>query len=150
MTDLLLACLHHLVVFSLVTIPAIELAQMRGRVCSAKVQHLARFDATYGVLAGLTLSIGFARILWGAKGAAFFLGNPIFWAKIAFFALAGLASIVPTLRLLRWKRAARHDLHFVVPEGDLASTRRWLVAELTLFVPIPLFAAAMARGVGLP
>ena len=28
-------------------------------------------------------------------------------------------------------------------------TRRWLTVELALFVPIPLLAAAMARGIGL-
>ncbi len=37
----------------------------------------------------------------------------------------------------------------MVAEPLLASTRRWLKAELALFVPIPLLAAAMARGVGL-
>ena len=149
MTDLLLACLHHLVVFALVAIPAAELALMRGQLGPVRVAHLARLDAAYGVLAGLILAIGFGRVFLGAKGSDFFLHNPVFWAKLAFFALAGLASAVPTVRLLRWKKAARHDAGFRVPEPLLASTRRWLTVELALFVPIPLLAAAMARGVGL-
>ena len=148
-TDLLLACLHHLVVFSLVAIPAAELALMRGRLGTARVAHLARLDAMYGLLAMLILAIGFGRVFWGAKGSAFFLHNPVFWTKIGFFALVGLVSIVPTVRLLRWKKAAARDAGFVVPEPDVASTRRWLTVELALFVPIPLLAAAMARGVGL-
>jgi putative membrane protein len=149
MTDLLLACLHHLVVFSLVAVPAAELALMRGQVGALRVRHLAALDATYGALAGLILAIGFGRVFWGAKGAAFFLGNPVFWAKIAFFALVGLASVVPTMRVLRWKKSVRRDAAFTVAESDLASMRRWLAVELALFVPIPLLAAAMARGVGL-
>ena len=149
MTDLLLACLHHLVVFALVTIPAVELALMRGSVGAVRVAHLARLDAAYGVLAGLILVIGFGRVFHGAKGPDFFLHNPVFWAKLSFFALVGLVSAVPTVRLLRWKKAARRDASFVVPEPLLASTRRWLTVELALFVPIPLLAAAMARGVGL-
>jgi putative membrane protein len=149
MTDLLLACLHHLVVFSLVTVPAVELALMRGQVNALRIRHLAWLDAAYGVLAGLILVIGFGRVFHGAKGPDFFLHNPVFWAKIAFFALVGLVSIVPTVRVLRWKKAVRHDAAFVALPAELASTRRWLTIELCLFVPIPLLAAAMARGVGL-
>ena len=148
-TDLLLACLHHLVVFSLVAIPAAELALMRGQLGAVRVAHLARLDAMYGLLAMLILAIGFGRVFWGAKGSAFFLHNPVFWAKIGFFALVGLVSVVPTVRLLRWKKAVQRDAGFVVPEPDVAGTRRWLTVELALFVPIPLLAAAMARGVGL-
>jgi putative membrane protein len=149
MTDLLLACLHHLVVFSIVTIPAVELALMRGQANALRIRHLARLDAAYGVLAGLILAIGFGRVFHGAKGPEFFLRNPVFWAKIALFALVGLVSIVPTARVLRWKKAIRRDAAFVAAPDELASTRRWLVAELCLFVPIPWLAAAMARGVGL-
>lgn len=148
-TDLLLACLHHLVVFSLVAAPAAELALMRGTMGAPRLRHVARLDAIYGVLAMLILAIGFGRVFHGAKGPAFFLHNPVFWAKLAFFAAVGLVSIVPTVRVLRWKRAVARDAAFVVAEGDLASTRAWLKIELALFVPIPLLAAAMARGVGL-
>jgi putative membrane protein len=149
MTDLLLACLHHLVVFAIITIPAVELALMRGQANALRIRHLARLDAAYGVLAGLILVIGFGRVFHGAKGPDFYLHNPVFWAKIAFFALVGGVSIVPTLRMLRWKKAVRRDPAFAAPPGELAGTRRWLTAELCLFVPIPLLAAAMARGVGL-
>ena len=148
-TDLLLACLHHLVVFSLVAIPAAELALMRGPLGAVRVAHIARLDAMYGLLAMLILAIGFGRVFWGAKGSAFFLHNPVFWAKLSFFALVGLVSSVPTVRLLRWRKATRRDAGFVVAEADVASTRRWLTVELALFVPIPLLAAAMARGIGL-
>ena len=148
-TDLLLACLHHLVVFSLVAIPVAELALMRGPVGAGRLAPLGRLDALYGLLAMLILAIGFGRVFWGAKGSAFFLHNPVFWAKLSVFALVGLVSVVPTVRILRWRRAARREAGFVVPEPELASTRRWLQGELALFVPIPLLAAAMARGVGL-
>ncbi len=149
MTDLLLACLHHLVVFSIVTIPAVELALMRGRADALRIRHLARLDSIYGLLAVLILVIGFGRVFHGAKGPAFFLQNPVFWAKIAFFALVGLVSVVPTLRVLRWRKAVSRDAAFIVAPHELAGTRRWLVVELCLFVPIPLLAAAMARGFGL-
>ena len=148
-TDLLLACLHHLVVFSLVAIPAVELALMRGPVAAPRIAQLGRLDAAYGLLAMAILAIGFARVFWGAKGSAFYLHNPVFWAKLGFFALAGLASAVPTVRILRWRKAVARAPGFAVAQADVASTRRWLGVELALFVPIPLLAAAMARAVGL-
>ena len=148
-TDLLLACLHHLVVFSLVAIPAVELALMRGPVTAPRIAQLGRLDAAYGLLAMAILAIGFARVFWGAKGSAFYLHNPVFWAKLGFFALAGLASAVPTVRILRWRKAVARAPGFAVAQADVASTRRWLGVELALFVPIPLLAAAMARAVGL-
>ena len=148
-TDLLLAGLHHLVVFSLVAVPAAELALMRGTLDAPRIRHVARLDAIYGLLAMLILVIGSGRVFHGAKGADFYLHNPFFWTKLAFFAAVGLVSIVPTVRVLRWKKAAARDADFVVAQGDLANTRRWLTIELALFVPIPLLAAAMARGVGL-
>ena len=149
LADLLLACLHHLVVFLLVTIPAVELALLRGAVGALRIRHVARLDALYGLLAMLILVIGSGRVFHGAKGADFYLHNPVFWAKLAFFAAVGLVSIVPTVRVLRWKKAAARDAAFVVADAELASTRAWLKIELALFVPIPLLAAAMARGVGL-
>lgn len=148
-TDLLLACLHHLLVFSLVAVPAAELALMRGAMGAPRIGHVARLDAIYGVLAMLILAIGFGRVFHGAKGSDFYVHNPVFWAKLAFFAAVGLVSAVPTVRVLRWKKASARDAAFVVAEGELADTRRWLKIELALFVPIPLLAAAMARGVGL-
>jgi putative membrane protein len=35
-----------------------------------------------------------------------------------------------------------------VPEAELASVRTYLRAEMTIFILIPIFAAAMARGYG--
>ena len=130
-------------------VPAAELALMRGTMGALRIRHVARLDALYGLLAALILAIGFGRVFHGAKGSDFYLHNPVFWAKLACFAAVGLVSIVPTVRVLRWKRAAARDAAFVAADAELASTRRWLAVELALFVPIPLLAAAMARGVGL-
>ena len=148
-TDLLLACLHHLVVFSLVAIPAAELALMRGAAGAPRVAQLARLDAVYGLLATAILAIGFGRVFWGAKGSAFFLHNPVFWAKLGCFLLVGLVSALPTLRFVRWKKQQRADPGFAPAPVEVALVRRWIATELALFVPIPLLAAAMARGYGL-
>ncbi|MGN6525081.1 MAG: DUF2214 family protein [Burkholderiaceae bacterium] len=148
-TDLLLALAHHALAFTLLALIAVEFALLHKSVAPAMVRTLASLDAAYGATAGLLVVVGFGRVFKGAKGAEFFLHNPVFWAKLAFFLAVGLVSIAPTLRFLRWKRALRADAGFSPPAAEVAGTRRWLLAELVLFVPIPLLAAAMARGVGL-
>lgn len=142
--DAALAIAHHLVVFSLVAALVAEMVLMAGAPDTRRLQQLGRLDAAYGALAGLVVAAGFTRAVFGAKGWAFYAGNPVFWAKIGTFALVGLLSIVPTVRLLRWRRAG------TLPDAQSwQSTRAWLHAELALLVLIPVFAVLMARGVGL-
>lgn len=150
MTDLALAIVHHLIVFGIAAVLAAELALMRPSAMSPQtVRLLGRFDAVYGGLALAILIIGFARVWFGAKGADFYLHNPVFWAKIGAFGVVGLVSIKPTLRILAWQKAAKLDAAFVPPTEEIAGLRRLLLAEIHVFALIPVFAAAMARGIGL-
>jgi putative membrane protein len=149
MPDLVLAILHHLLILSLAGLLSIEIALVRPGVSGAKLKDLGAIDAAYGATAGLILAVGFGRVYWGAKGSAFYLENPVFWAKIAAFAVVGLLSIPPTLAVLKWRKQAKADPAFTPPTAEIARTRRVLVLELAVFALIPIFAAAMARGYGL-
>jgi putative membrane protein len=149
MTDLVLACLHHLLVFGVAAVIAAELATVRPGLSGAGLKRLAIVDAHYGLLAALIIVIGVLRVNFGAKGAAFYVSNPVFWAKMGAFALVGLLSVSPTLRIMGWRRLARADPAFALPAEEVDKVRRFLVAEVCVFALIPLFAAAMARGVGL-
>ncbi|EEF21873.1 conserved hypothetical protein, partial [Ricinus communis] len=87
MTDLVLAIVHHLIVFGIASALAAELALMRPAAMSPQtVRLLGRFDAAYGIMALAILVVGFLRVKYGAKGAGFYMHNPMFWAKIAAFA----------------------------------------------------------------
>jgi putative membrane protein len=149
MTDLLLACAHHGLVFALLGLLAAELAIVARGVRSADVRVLASLDGLYGMMAMGIIAIGFGRVFMGAKGSGFFLHNPVFWAKLGCFLLVGLVSALPTLRFVRWKKQQRADPGFAPAPVEVALVRRWIATELALFVPIPLLAAAMARGYGL-
>jgi putative membrane protein len=149
MTDLVLAVLHHLLVFGLAGIIAAELASVRPGLNAAALKRIAVIDAHYGALAVLILIVGFLRVFYGAKGPTAYLPNPVFWAKIGAFAVVGLLSIRPTLRILAWRRSAKADAAYGVPEAEVKMVRRFLIAEVAVFAFIPVFAAAMARGVGL-
>ena len=149
MLDLLLAVLHHLIVFGLAAVLAAELALMRPAAMSpGTVRLLGRFDAAYGMLSLAILAVGAVRVWHGAKGADFYLQNPMFWAKIAAFGAVGLLSIRPTMRIAAWQKALKADAAFVPQQEDVGKLRRIMLAEVHVFALIPIFAAAMARGVG--
>jgi putative membrane protein len=147
-TDLVLAITHNLLVFSLAGILAAELAMIRPGLAGAGLKRLGIIDAHYGLIAGLIIAVGFARVFYGIKGPDFYLGNHTFWAKIAAFLVVGLLSAIPTVRILQWRRRAKTEPDFAITAADVAGVRRFLVAEVALFALIPIFAAAMARGYG--
>jgi putative membrane protein len=149
MSDFLLAAVHHLIVFGIASVLAAEIALMRPAAMSPHtVRLLGRFDAVYGGLAMAILVAGFARVWFGAKGPDFYLHNPMFWAKIGAFLVVGLVSIRPTLRILAWQKAAKADAAFVPAAQEIGALRRQLLIEIHVFALIPVFAAAMARGIG--
>lgn len=149
MIDFLLASFHHLIVFGIASVLAAELALMRPAAMSPHtVRLLGRFDAVYGWLAMAILVVGFARVWFGAKGPDFYLHNPMFWAKIGAFLVVGLVSIRPTLRILAWQKVLKLNTAFVPAVQEIGAVRRQLLIEIHVFALIPIFAAAMARGIG--
>lgn len=142
MLDLVLAILHHLLVFGLLAILTAELMLVKPGMDARTVARVGAIDIAYGAVAGLILLVGFARAGMAAKGWVFYGHNGFFWAKMAVFLLIGLLSVPPTIAYFRWKKAG--------PPGDaqVAGVRRFLHAEAGLFVLLPVFAAAMARGYG--
>ncbi|MDP3747972.1 MAG: DUF2214 family protein [Phenylobacterium sp.] len=149
MTDLVLAIAHHLLVFALAAILAFELAMIRPGLAGADLKRLGMIDLHYGMIAGLILAVGFARVFLGVKGPDAYLGNWAFWAKIAAFLVVGVLSVQPTIRIAGWRRTAKAEPGFALTGDHVASVRGFLIAELAIFAPIPAFAAAMARGYGL-
>jgi putative membrane protein len=146
--DWTLASLHHLAIFALAAILAFELAVTAGTIDATAARRLAGIDAWYGIVAALVVAAGVARVFLGAKGAAYYAGNYLFWAKMAVFALIGGLSALPTLQIIRWRRAARGDPEFRAPARALALVRRVLLLEAALFALLPILAAGMARGFG--
>lgn len=112
MTDLFLAILHHLLAFGLVAILAAQFTLVRPPLAGAALARLARLDAAYGATAAALVAVGIARLAWGARGADYYLADPWFWAKMAAFAAIGGLSAVPTLTLMKWRKAARADATF--------------------------------------
>ena len=145
LTDLILAILHHLAVLILIVLLAIEFALLKLGMAAKDLRRLTKVDAGYGAAAGLVIVIGVCRVIWGAKGADFYLSNPWFWAKMVSFAAIGLLSIPPTLALLKWRKVLKQDFQFLPPDADIARLRRFVHAQVALLALVVVFAAAMAR-----
>jgi putative membrane protein len=141
--DLGLAIVHHITVFGLVALLAMEWVMLRD--ASVDPARLTKVDAGYGLVAGLAVVIGICRVIWGGKGWAFYEANPFFWAKMGLFVLMALVSIGPTLLFIRWRRAAAGAEAFTPPAKDLKRARTWVRLEALLLILLLGCAAAMAR-----
>jgi putative membrane protein len=141
--DLLLAGVHHLLIFAVFGFLLIEFIGLRAVLTRDSIARIAAADLGYGIAAALIVLIGFARAIYAAKGWTYYSHNAFFWLKLGTFAAIGLLSIQPTILFIRWRRAA--DL----PDAAaITGMRRRLHLELALFAFLPIFAAAMARGYG--
>lgn len=149
MADLVLAVLHFVMIFALVGILGAEAGLVHEGMNGMQASRVAVLDRSYGAAAGLLLMVGFLRVFYGAKGTAFYLENPVFWAKITAFMLVAALSILPTVRFFAWQRRARKEPGFQPPAADVRSVRRLIVAQAAVLLVIPLLAGLMARGYGL-
>lgn len=143
MLDLRLAIGHHVLIFAIFGIICAEFWAVRPGLSAPMVARLASIDLWYGIFATAVLVIGFCRAIFAAKGWGYYSHNAFFWAKLATFAAVGLLSLPPTLSFMRWRK-----LGLQPGDTDIRRIRRYLHLELALFMLLPIFAAAMARGYG--
>ncbi|KAF0815446.1 hypothetical protein IGB42_00527 [Andreprevotia sp. IGB-42] len=150
MLDAALAAAHYLAILLLVTFLAIETVLIKREWMPLAATRLARYDALYALMAVLVLGTGLLRVFYGIKGSAFYVHNPVFHAKVTLFVVIGLLSAWPTTRFLAWKKAAAADPAFIPADKELKTVRRLVMIEVHLLALIPVLAACMARGIGLP
>lgn len=143
-----LSWLHFVFAFVLAGSLAAEAFLLRLPVDGRVARLLLRIDLFYGLSAVLLIVAGVARVIWGAKGWAYYQDQAFFWAKMATFGVIALLSIAPTRTFIRWVRQAGADGGFAVPEAEVKRVRRLVMVEVHLIVLLLLFAALMARGVG--
>lgn len=146
--DVVLAYAHFVSIIMLVATVIAEAVLCRRGLTLLWVQRLGRVDLFYLVAAVLALTTGLLRMFFGAKGAAFYYNNPVFWVKISLFIVVGLISIIPTLRFIRWSKRLHTASETVIGDSELAGTARIIYVELGLLALIPLMGALMARGFG--
>ena len=89
--DAVLAYLHFAAIIMLFSFLTVEVMLARQSLAAGNLRLLLRVDRWYFFAAIAVLATGMLRLFLGAKGAAFYAGNPVFFAKIAlFFVIGGL------------------------------------------------------------
>jgi putative membrane protein len=147
--DLILEFIHHIAVFGLVGLLAAEFVLVRPGLSGGTLRQLGALDGAYGGFSTLVILAGVARVIWGDAGWEFYVMNWVFWGKMALFVGVGVLSIRPTMQFVRWRRAAAADASYTPPAAEIAHVRKWMLAEFAVLFVIPIFAAMMARGIGL-
>lgn len=144
--EVVVVYLHYIGIIAIAVALVSELLHLEASENLAWVRHLAWVDFAYLAAAILVLVTGVLRLLWYGKGPSFYLHNPFFYIKLALFVAIGLISIAPTRYMLRWRRDAIASI--LPPPEEVAHVRRYVIAELAMFILIPLFAVLAARGIG--
>jgi len=142
------AFLHHAAAFALVCALAVELITLRQELTVRSAQLLQRVDAALGISAMAVLGVGFARVVYLEKGAAYYFHNAAFLVKLATFILVALLSAYPTVVFLSWRKATREGRAPVAAPARIRALRAVVHAELAGVLLILLCAALMARGIG--
>jgi putative membrane protein len=143
MLDLTLAIAHHVLIFALFGVLVVELASVKKGMGQSAITQVAAVDLWYGILAALILAVGLIRAYYSAKGWAYYSHNTFFWAKLGVFLLIGLLSVPPTIFFIKTRRAEA-----IPTDAEISRVRMFLHLEAVLFLLLPGFAAAMARGYG--
>lgn len=146
--DATLAYIHFVAVFGTAALVLAEHVLCRPGIGAREALRLRNLDAVYfGFAIGALLSGG-ARVLWGAKGADDYVGNPVFFAKLGVFLVVGLLSLVPTFRFFAWVRASKVDVGFQPPAQEIKRVQLFLRFEILLIFFLPVFGVMLARGLG--
>lgn len=146
--DLLLAIAHHLAVFTLVALYAVEFALLWPGLSGARLRQLAKVDAAYGAIAGVVVVVGIIRVIFGGRGWEYYVTNHAFWGKMAGFLVMGLLTIPPTIAIRQWLKRLAADEGYAPAAREIAAGRRYVHLQAGVLLLIPIFAAAMARGYG--
>lgn len=148
MHPVIAAWLHYVAVILMSGAIVAELYVLKLKPGSETVPLLARIDRLYGIAALAVLLTGFARIplAHGGKGLDYYLQSGAFHGAMGLFLLAAAISIPPTIRFLKWKKAA--DTGQLPDATAWAANRKFAHIGLTAIALIALAMAAMARGAG--
>jgi putative membrane protein len=148
MSIALYAYLHFAAILTVASALGAEALLLRAQPGPKTLQTLARTDLLYGISAVAVITTGLLRLLFGGKPPDTYLLNPVFWTKMGLVLAIGLLSAVPTVRILRWRKALAADPGFVPESEEIGATRRLVFTELHLLALVPLPAVLMARGIG--
>jgi putative membrane protein len=145
----LFAFLHHMAAFTLFAALVVQFVLIRDALTVESARKIQRADMILGISAGVVLVAGLARVFHLEKGAYYYFHTWTFIAKLSLFVILALISIIPTMEFLRWRPAVKAGQVPAVSPEKIKSIRSIIHYEMAGVVLILLFAALMAKGIGL-
>lgn len=141
-----LAALHLVAILTFVVFLSSQAALCRIEwMNAAVVERLARLDVIYGVAAMLMIGSGLARLIWGIKGASWYLSQPMFHIKITIVVVMALLSIWPSIMFRRWRRNLRAT--GALPDAlEVKKVRRLVMIQSHGLPVVAVIAVFWARG----
>lgn len=140
------AALHHAAVLTLFVCALVSIYHLNRQPSVSRARLLRRADIVNGIAATLVLVVGLVRVFYMEKGASYYLGNGPFLAKLAFYGLASVLSLVPTLEMRRWQLPLKSGQLPIVGRQKLNALRAVAYAQLVCLVAMALCASLAARG----
>ena len=143
-----LAYLHLIAILTWVVFIASSTALARADWLNATaLERLARVDRLAAVGAIAVLITGLARVLWGMKGVAWYIEQPLLWGKLALWLAMVAGGVSASRRIQAWQRASAGG-NGLPPAQEVVAVRRRLMVASHLIIVIPLLAVCLARGIG--
>ena len=144
----LIAFGHFLAFFALISALVLQIALLTDSPTIEIAKRIQRADRAYGLMTILVLLMGFLRVFYFEKGAAYYFDNSYFIIKMGLFVLVGLMSAYPTITYLRWDKDIKQGR---APELSIVATlrlRKVLHYQLIGIVGVIFCASMMAHGLG--
>ncbi|UCU98916.1 DUF2214 family protein [Acidovorax radicis] len=144
--EAILAALHVVAILTFVVFLSSQAALCRIEwLNAAVVERLARLDVIYGVAGVVMIGSGIARVIWGVKGASWYLSQPLFHIKITIVLAMVILSFVPSLAFRRWRRDLL-STGALPGAPEVAKVRRLVMTQSHVLPVVAVIAVFWARG----
>lgn len=144
--EAILAALHVVAILTFVVFLSSQAALCRVEwLNAAVVERLVRLDVIYGVAGVVVISSGIARVIWGVKGASWYLSQPLFHIKITIVLAMVILSFVPSLAFRRWRRNLL-STGALPGEPEVSKVRRLVMIQSHVLPVVAVIAVFWARG----
>lgn len=143
----LFAALHHAAVLTLFICALLSIYQLRQPLTLPGANRLRKTDMLNGIAATLVLVVGLVRVFYLEKGSAYYFSNGPFLAKLAFYGLASVLSLVPTLEMRRWHTPLKNGQLPMLSDQKLITLRAVAYLQLACLAAMATCASLAVRGV---
>ena len=114
---------------------------------AAVLKRMLHVDLIYMICGAAVAITGVTRIILGAKGADWYIAQPMLHAKVLLFLIVGIYSVRVSIALQKWQGRFEDENGALPDEAEIRRVRRMILIEAHLIMIIPLFAVLFARGI---